>query len=90
MLFAQFYQYGAISKDKLIEACGDRSVVILDGRYSNKTNGEISAAECKKRGYIAWRIFKGETFTRSTAVSGLWFVDNSKPVINPVWLSAYN
>lgn len=71
MYFAQFYQRGLISND-LIEACGDRSVIILDGRESNASKGAIAAAECKKRGYVAWRIFKGESFTRCTPVSNIW------------------
>ncbi len=75
MLFAQFFQKSAISA-QLIEACGDRSVVILDGRYSNNNNAEIAASECKKRGYLAWAIYRGETFTRSNRVSGPWYVSN--------------
>ena len=80
MLYAQFYQKSAIS-DSLVEACGDRSVIILDGRYSPQTNGEIAAREAAKRGYLAWSIHRGESFTRSTKVSGPYRVstraDNS-------------
>lgn len=68
MLFASFYQKSAISDD-LIEACGDRSVIILDARLSPSTNGYIAASECEKRGYVAWRINKGDTFTRSSPIS---------------------
>lgn len=89
MYWTQFYQKGVITGET-IEACGDRSVIILDGRNSRRTMGEISAAECAKRGYIAWRVFKGDTFTRSAPISQLWYVDNSRPVSNPAWLSAHN
>lgn len=68
MIYAQFYHLGVISKTP-IEACGDRSVIILDGRNSSATWHEIAARECAKRGYIGWRLFRGETFTRSRAVS---------------------
>lgn len=88
MIYAQFYQRSAASSE-VIEACGDRSVVILDGRCSKQWMGETAAAECQRRGYVAWRIFKGESFTRSAPVSQLWFVDHGEPVFNPAWLSAH-
>jgi hypothetical protein len=90
MIYVQFYQRSALNPDDIIEACGDRSVVILDGRCSKQWMGETSAAECKRRGYVAWRIFKGETFTRSAPVSQLWHVQPTEPVRNPMWLSAHN
>lgn len=88
MYWTQFYQKGVITGET-IEACGDRSVIILDGRNSRETMGKISAAECAKRGYIAWRVFKGDTFTRSAPVSQLWYVHNNIQVRNPAWLSAH-
>jgi hypothetical protein len=88
MYFAQFFHKSAIS-DEIIEACGDRSVITLDGRLSKQTMGEISAIECKKRGYLAWQVWQGESFTRSKPVSQLWFVSNDKPTTNPAWLSAH-
>jgi len=78
MLYAQFLTKSAIS-DVLIEACGDRAVIILDGRYSTATNGEISAKECAKRGYLAWAIYQGATFTRSRKVSGPYRVMAHSP-----------
>lgn len=89
MYYAQFYQRSAIGEE-VIEACGDRSVVILDGRCSKQWMSETAANECKRRGYIAWRIFKGEAFSRSAPVSGLWYVAEDKPVRNPAWLSAHS
>ena len=87
MIYAEFYN---LTASGLQPACGDRSVIILDGRNSPSTNGQIAAAECARRGYAAWRIFKGETFNRSSPVSSLQYLSTSKPVSNPVWLSAYN
>lgn len=87
MIYAQLYHYGTTGD--LIEACGDRSVVIIDARLRPATIGEIAAEECKKRGYVAWAIFKGESFTNSHPLSDPWYVDRSKPVRNPAWLSAY-
>lgn len=67
MKFVQFFQPSAIDNSKTIEASGDRSVVILDGRNSRLTHEQIASEECKKRGYIAWQLWQGETFTRSSS-----------------------
>ena len=73
MIYVQFYQHGVIGAET-IEASGDRSVVILDGRCTRQWMRETAVAECKNRGYTAWRIFKGETFTRATPISLLHFI----------------
>lgn len=100
MLFAQFYYLstgyipGSIpprfddAYKTPIEACGDRAVIVLDARHSNTTNDAIARAECEKRGYVGYQIFRGETFTRSHSVSCLRRVEQ-KPVSNPSWLSAH-
>lgn len=87
MIYAQFYHYGLYGN--LVEACGDRSVVIIDARLRNATVGKIAAKECKKRGYDAWAIFKGESFTNSVRVSEIWYVNPQEPVREPSWLSAH-
>ncbi|MDE2584084.1 MAG: hypothetical protein KGN39_01705 [Betaproteobacteria bacterium] len=63
MLFAQFYQRGAVSGAP-IEACGDRAVIILDGRGRADMHRLIAASEAKKRGYIGYSILQGATFCR--------------------------
>jgi len=87
MIYAQFYHYDTTGK--LAEACGDRSVVIIDARLRMATIGEIAAEECKKRGYVAWAIFKGQSFTNSVRVSNVWYAHAQEPVHEPAWLSAY-
>ena len=87
MIYAQFYHYGL--SGNLVEACGDRSVVIIDARLKSRTIGEIAAEECKKRGYVAWAIFMGESFTNSVRVSNVWYIVSQEPVQDPVWLSAH-
>lgn len=81
MLYAQFYSmstgYGTNGTPVPIEACGDRSVIILDARVKPETNGRIAAAECVKRGFVAWSIHSGRSFTDSRRVSGPWFPNNS-------------
>ena len=87
MIYAQFYHYGTTGN--LVEACGDRAVVVLDARFKPVANGEIAEEECKKRGYDAWAIFRGESFTNSAIVSEIWYVNPQEPVQDPVWLSAH-
>tara|TARA_R110000868_G_scaffold711_4_gene5133 strand:+ start:409 stop:675 length:267 start_codon:yes stop_codon:yes gene_type:complete len=88
MIYAQFYANNLAGK--VDEAMGDRSVVIMDARLSSSTIGSIAEAECLKRGYLAWRIFRGESFTRSASISQLNYLQRSTPVRDPVWLSAHN
>lgn len=66
MLFAQFWQPSAIDQTKIVEACGDRAVIILDARFNQKANMQLSESECAKRGYTAYQWHKGDSFTRST------------------------
>ena len=75
MIYVQFYQKSAISDD-LIEACGDRAVVILDGRQSRKTHQTIAFEECTKRGYLAWALYQGEAFTRSYRIHPITKLEN--------------
>ena len=84
MIYAQFYHYDL--SGTLVEACGDRSVVIIDARLKSRTIGEIAAEECKKRGYIAWAIFKGGSFTNSVRVSHIWHAHAQEPAQEPSWL----
>ena len=87
--FAQFFIRSAIDQNKIVEGCGDRSVIILDGRITKKLMGEISAQECLKRGFVAWQIHQGD-FRESKPVSQIWYVSESKPIVNPSWLSAHS
>ena len=87
MIYAQFYHYDTTGK--LAEACGDRAVVIIDARLRMATIGEIAAEECKKRGYDAWVIFRGQSFTNSVRVSNVWYIVSQEPVQDSVWLSAH-
>ena len=55
--YVQFFQAGA--NGTLIEACGDRSVVRLDGRQSALKHEVVAEQECKARKYVAWQLIKG-------------------------------
>ena len=87
MKYIQFYQRNLAGL--LDEATGDRSVVIVDGRLSNANIGKIADIECKKRRYIAWAVFVGESFTQSRRISQVTYVQSQNVVHNPVWLSAH-
>jgi hypothetical protein len=74
MHFACFYQnpvnYGQPDLSP-IEACGDRAVIILDGRSKPNTHVDIARRECVKRGYVGFTLHIGEAFTRSSMVRAL-------------------
>ena len=69
MVYVQFYHKDL--SGRLSEALGDRSVVILDGRNSEAEWITIAKQMCKKRKYLAWQIFKGESFQNSKALGAL-------------------
>lgn len=62
MIFAQFFRTDL--NGNLSEACGDRSVIIVDGRLSLNSKRELAARECKARGFEAWQLFTGDSFNR--------------------------
>ena len=71
MRFAQFYQMSVALKGKPsqpIEACGDRAVVLLDGRNSVAVSAAFAKRECQKRKYIGFSIHEGESFNRARVV----------------------
>ena len=55
-----------------IKACGDRGVMIVDGRIEASKVAAIAASEAVKRGYAGYRVFQGRTFTDAKPVSGFW------------------
>lgn len=59
MVYVQYYERMGV------DAIGDRSVIILDGRWRQSILEKIANEHCAKRGYMGWRLFKGESFTRS-------------------------
>ncbi len=72
MYYIQYY-HKAVNSDKLIEACGDRSVVILDGRCNIETMNydAIHFNGLRRPHYDGYAILKGETFTRSTQLTDI-------------------
>ena len=62
MIYVQFFHRRG---PDYVEACGDRSVIILDGRSKLGTHLQVGAAECRKRGFDAFQVYKGASFVRS-------------------------
>lgn len=68
MYYATFYQKAVwpAGTDKLIEACGDRAVIILDGRESTVTHNRIAARVARERGYMGYKLNRGHLSGRDT------------------------
>lgn len=67
--FAQFFHKSATGEN-LIPACGDRAVIILDGRESAENRNQVAADECRRRNFLAYQIMRG-TFAQSSPVGPL-------------------
>lgn len=65
--YAQFFQQGGDGSP--VEACGDRGIVRLDGRWGRFKMEQIAEDECRKRNYIAWQLIRGESLLRAVPVS---------------------
>jgi hypothetical protein len=73
--YAQFFQKGVMTGN-LIEACGDRSIIRLDGRMNQLSMETIAEEECKNRGYIAWQLIRGCSLLQAkpiTKVSSIYY-----------------
>jgi hypothetical protein len=57
--YVQFFGPSALDSTKLIPACGDRSVIILDGRLTKYTMHVVAGTECAKRKYQAYQLMRG-------------------------------
>lgn len=50
---------------RLIEACGDRSVINIDARLTDCNIRKIARDECIKRKYLAWQLLKGSSLSNA-------------------------
>lgn len=64
MTYYAFFHHRDLS-GTLTEACGDRSVISIDGRLSDRNLHAIAADECKRRGFCAYRIHAGDNLARA-------------------------
>ena len=68
--YAHFFR-SSPNKKGFIQAGGDRSVIRLDGRQSQLTHEHLAAQECRKRGYIAWQLIKGDSLLRAAPITSI-------------------
>jgi hypothetical protein len=61
--YAQFFHLDLAGN--LAEACGDRSIIRLDGRQSQHTHECLAEQECKQRGFIAWQLISGSSLLQA-------------------------
>lgn len=73
--YAQFWIRGCVTGE-LIEGCGDRAIIRLDGRLSDYTMRAIAADECRKRGFLAYTMLRGESLLQARQVGPRQSVEN--------------
>ena len=68
MTYAQFYDKAIypINSTELIEVCGDRGIIYLDGRESLQSQIELCEQCAHERNYQGYKIYKGDTINRDT------------------------
>ena len=70
----KYVQYFEMFNNKLVEACGDRAVVIIDGRYRvSRCHEEARELNGFRRPhYDAYQIWEGESLLRSKPISDIF------------------
>jgi len=63
--YLQFYR---MTKTGPVEATGDRSVLIVDGRYSRTVQYLHGNTWAHKHGFVGFRLRRGPTFSRAENV----------------------
>ena len=70
-VYAQFFTMSCGTwpdSKRLIEACGDRSVINIDARLTDCNIRQIARDECIKRKYLAWQLLKGSSLSDAKPV----------------------
>ena len=78
MIYAQFYGY-AVGSDKLIPVCGCSGVLILDGRYRGEVLHARTSEVAERRGYPAYRLYRGRTFSDSSPTTHVIVLPSAVP-----------
>lgn len=84
--FAEFYTWSTgyiagtippqFGEPKLIAATGDRATIRIDSRLSPDNIKTIAENECKKRGFVGYKILKGNSLLECTAKTFIVRVNN--------------
>jgi len=79
MVYVQYFHKDL--SGQLVEALGDRSIVILDGRNNLETMKQdaVSFNGVRRPVYDAYQIRKGDSFSRSQPITGIVQLDTPKP-----------
>ena len=72
MVYVQYFHKGVVSGQD-IPACGDRAVVVLDGRQTMSTwhQDAVKFNGYRRPAYTAYQLMSGESFTRSEPISSV-------------------
>ena len=72
MRYVQYYEYDE-KENRFFQACGDRSVVILDARNSieNSMNDAFEFNGKRRPKYNAFKLYQGKSLMRSHPITGL-------------------
>ncbi len=72
MVYVQYFHKGVLSGED-IPACGDRAVVVLDGRQNLNTwkQDAVKFNGFRRPIYTAYQIMRGESFTRSMPIGSI-------------------
>lgn len=71
MIYAEFWHPAANDPDRLIPACGDRAVVVIDARLRMGSIVRIAREECRKRGYQGYSLHRGRGFSNSAVIAAM-------------------
>ena len=63
--WAQFYERRGTD---FVEPCGDRSIIQIDARLRRDDMRSIATHECAKRKYDGYRLMRGDSLLRLTAI----------------------
>ena len=72
MTYVQYFHKGVLSGED-IPACGDRAVVVLDGRQNLNTwkRDAVKFNGVRRPSYTAYQLMQGESFTRSMPIGSI-------------------
>jgi hypothetical protein len=75
MKYVQYYHRG-VKTGRIIPACGDRAVVVLDGRNSLASMQQDAIFIARQRGYTAYQILEDDTLARGVrTLTGIMIID---------------
>jgi len=80
MIYVQFYGKAVgPGLGKLIEACGSNGVLPLDGRWGWGRCRDAARRACHLRGWTAWQLRRGPSFSNSKAWSDVYKLSAAYP-----------